>query len=159
MTIVRRPEHAEILKTLDAEHVVTSGTPIFMDELTEALVATGATLAFDAIGGGKLASQILSCMEAAASRGATGYSGYGSTRHKQLYVYGGLGRGPTELTLSFGMAWGIGGWLPALEYVQHGEAAAVARIPQLRDSLLATADFREGLASFMERRPARFQGK
>jgi NADPH2:quinone reductase len=89
VNIVRRPEHAELLRALGAKHVLTSGTPRFMDELTDALVDTGATLAFDAIGGGKLASQILACMELAASRATTGYSGYGSTRHKQLYVYDG----------------------------------------------------------------------
>ena len=124
VNVVRPPEQVELLKTLGAKHVLTSGTPAFMDELTGALVATGATLGFDAIGGGKLASQILSCMEAAASRGATGYSGYGSTRHKQLYVYGGLDRGPTELTRSFGMAWGIGGWLLTAFLQKIGPGAA-----------------------------------
>jgi NADPH2:quinone reductase len=82
-----------------------------MDELTAALVETGATLAFDAIGGGKLAGQILTCMEMAANKTATGYSRYGSTIHKQVYIYGGLDRSPTEITRNFGMAWGIGGWL------------------------------------------------
>lgn len=74
-------------------------------------MATGATLAFDAIAGGRLASQILSCTEAAANRTAKECSRYGSTTHKQLYIYGGLDRGPTELTRTFGMAWGVGGWL------------------------------------------------
>jgi NADPH2:quinone reductase len=82
-----------------------------MDELTDALAATGATLAFDAVGGGKLAGQILTAMEAAANRTAKEYSRYGSTTHKQVYIYGGLDRGPTEFTRAFGMAWGIGGWL------------------------------------------------
>ena len=82
-----------------------------MQDLTEALVATGATLAFDAIGGGKLAGQILSCMEAALNKTAKEYSRYGSPTHKQVYIYGGLDRGPTEFTRSFGMAWGMGGWL------------------------------------------------
>jgi len=124
VNIVRRQEHADHLKSLGAKHVLTSGTQGFMDELTEALVATGATLAFDAVGGGKLASQILACMEAAANRAATGYSGYGSTRHKQLYIYGGLDRSPTELTRSFGMAWGIGGWLLTAFLQKTGPAAA-----------------------------------
>ncbi len=100
-----------LLRTVGAKHVVVSSTPTFMDDLTAAFVATGATLAFDAVGGGKLASQILSCMEAAANRTAKEYSRYGSTTHKQVYIYGGLDRGPTELTRNFGMAWGIGGWL------------------------------------------------
>jgi len=111
VNIVRKPEQVALLREVGAKHVVDSSTPAFMDELTEALAVTGATLAFDAIGGGKLASNILSCMEAAASRKQTGFSRYGSTTHKQVYVYGGLDTGPTELTRNFGMAWGIGGWL------------------------------------------------
>ena len=111
VNVVRRQEHVDLLARLGAKHVLTSGTPTFVEELIEALMATGGTLAFDAIGGGKLASQILSCMEAAANRTAGGYSRYGSTTHKQVYIYGGLDRGPTELTRNFGMAWGIGGWL------------------------------------------------
>ena len=79
-----------------------------MDDLTEALVATGATVAFDAIGGGRLAGQILTAMETAANKTAKEYSRYGSTTHKQVYIYGGLDRGPTEFNRAFGMAWG---WL------------------------------------------------
>jgi NADPH2:quinone reductase len=82
-----------------------------MDDLTEALATTGATVAFDAIGGGRLAGQILTAMEAALTRTAKEYSRYGSTTHKQVYIYGGLDRGPTEFSRTFGMAWGIGGWL------------------------------------------------
>jgi hypothetical protein len=82
-----------------------------MTELTGALTATGATLAFDAIGGGPLASQILTAMEAVATAAAGNFSRYGSTVHKQVYLYGSLDRGPTELARSYGMAWGIGGWL------------------------------------------------
>jgi NADPH:quinone reductase len=82
-----------------------------MTELTQALSATSATLAFDAIGGGSLASQILTCMETAASAKAESFSRYGSAIHKQVYIYGGLDRRPTKLTRNYGMAWGIGGWL------------------------------------------------
>jgi hypothetical protein len=82
-----------------------------MEDLTKALVETGATLAFDAIGGGKLASQILTCMEAAASKTAKVYSRYGSTVHKQVYIYGSLDPRPIVLDRAFGMAWGVGGWL------------------------------------------------
>jgi hypothetical protein len=82
-----------------------------MDDLTNALAETGATIAFDAIGGGKLAGQILNCMEAAINRDAKAYSRYGSNVHKQVYIYGMLDPGPTELYRSFGMTWGIGGWL------------------------------------------------
>src|SRR5262245_42949087 len=124
VNIVRRQEHVDLLKGLGANHVLTSGTPTFMDDLIEALAATGDRLAFDAIGGGKLASQVLSCMEAAANRTAGGYSRYGSTKHKQVYIYGGLDRGPTELTRNFGMAWGIGGWLLTAFLTKVGPAAA-----------------------------------
>jgi NADPH2:quinone reductase len=111
VNIVRRPEQADLLKSAGAAYVCNSASPEFMAELTAALRETSATLAFDATGGGRLASQILSCMEAAASAGAGSYSRYGSTVHKQVYIYGSLDRGPTELTRNFGMAWGIGGWL------------------------------------------------
>ena len=111
VNIVRKREHVDVLKAIGAKHIVNSSGSRFIDDLTEALVATGATLAFDAIGGGRLASQILSCMEAAANRTAKEYSRYGSTTHKQVYIYGGLDGGPTELVRNFGMAWGLGGWM------------------------------------------------
>src|SRR5438067_4660795 len=111
VNIVRRQEHVDLLKKLGAAHVCNSTSPTFMDDLTEALVATGATVAFDAIGGGPLAGQILTAMEAAANRTANDYSRYGSTVHKQVYIYGGLDRGPTQFSRTFGMAWGVGGWL------------------------------------------------
>mmetsp|Transcript_33378 Transcript_33378/g.95879 ORF Transcript_33378/g.95879 Transcript_33378/m.95879 type:complete len:383 (+) Transcript_33378:58-1206(+) len=111
VNVVRRPEHAETLRSLGAKHIVNSSLPTFADDLTKAIVATGATLAFDATGGGKLAGQILTCMEAAANMSAQEYSRYGSSVHKQVYIYGGLDRSPTVLTRNFGMAWGVGGWL------------------------------------------------
>ncbi|VTU22142.1 putative NAD(P)H quinone oxidoreductase, PIG3 family [Variovorax sp. PBL-H6] len=111
VNIVRRKEQAEILRTIGARHVCDASAPTFMDDLTEALAATGATLAFDAIGGGKLAGQILNAMEAALLRKATEYSRYGTPIHKQVYIYGGLDRSPTEFTRGFGMTWGMGGWL------------------------------------------------
>jgi NADPH:quinone reductase len=111
VNIVRRPEQEELLRAAGAAFVCDSSKPEFMNELTAALTATGATLAFDAIGGGTLASQILTCMEASASASADAYSRYGSAVHKQVYVYGGLDRSPTMLTRNFGMAWGVGGWL------------------------------------------------
>jgi NADPH:quinone reductase len=111
VSIVRRHEQEELLRSAGAAYVCNSTSPDFMDELTAALKATAATLAFDATGGGKLASQILTCMEAAASAAAGSYSRYGSSVHKQVYIYGSLDRSPTELTRNYGMAWGIGGWL------------------------------------------------
>ncbi len=111
VNIVRKTEQEELLRGIGATHVCNSSSPTFMENLTSALVETGATLAFDAIGGGRQAGQILACMEAAANATATEYSRYGSTVHKQVYIYGGLDRGPTEFNRNFGMAWGIGGWL------------------------------------------------
>lgn len=111
VNIVRSQQQVDILKGLGAEHVLDSTAPDFMDRLIEALDATGATLAFDAIGGGKLASQILSAMEIVASRKAAEYSRYGSAVHKQVYIYGGLDTRPTELARSYGLNWGVSGWL------------------------------------------------
>jgi NADPH:quinone reductase len=111
VNIVRKSEQEDLLRDLGATHVCNSTSLTFTEDLTAALIDTGATIAFDAIGGGKLASQILGCMEAAANASATEYSRYGSTVHKQVYIYGGLDRSPTELIRNFGMAWGIGGWL------------------------------------------------
>ena len=111
VNIVRKPEQAELLRSIGAAHVCDSSAASFMDDLIDALAATGATIAFDAVGGGKLGSQILTCMEAAANRTAKEYSRYGSTTFKQLYIYGGLDRSPTELTRSFGFSWSVGGFL------------------------------------------------
>lgn len=111
VNIVRKQEQVDLLKSLGAEHVCNSSSDSFMDDLVEALVATGATLGFDATGGGKLAGQILTAMEIAANKTAAEYSRYGSTVHKQVYIYGGLDRSPTVLNRAFGMMWGIGGWL------------------------------------------------
>jgi NADPH:quinone reductase len=111
VNIVRKSEHVDLLKAAGAAYVLNSTAPAFITDLTAALTETSATLAFDAIGGGRLTSQILTCMEAAASAAAGSYSRYGSSVHKQVYIYGGLDRGPTELTRNFGMAWGVGGWL------------------------------------------------
>ena len=111
VNVVRKPEQEELLRGLGAKYVVNSSAPSFREQLTNAIAETGATIAFDAIGGGRLASQILSAMEAAANRNAKEYSTYGSSVHKQVYIYGGLDRSPTILNRSFGMVWGLGGWL------------------------------------------------
>jgi len=111
VNIVRKPEQEKILRDLGAKYIVNSSSDSFMDELTAALKATGATLAFDATGGGKLASQILSCMEAAAASSMKVYNRYGSDVFKQVYIYGALDRSPTILTRNFGFSWSVGGWL------------------------------------------------
>lgn len=133
VNIVRKPEQEDILKDLGAKYIVNSTSDSFYEDLTDALAETGATLAFDATGGGKLASQILTCMEAAAVRKMTGYNGYGSDTYKQVYIYGGLDRSPTTLTRSFGFSWGLGGWLlsPFLQRV------GLPRVMELRARVAA----------------------
>ena len=111
VNIVRSAEQAKILHDIGAKYVVDSTSENFRDELVDALAETGATLAFDAIGGGKLAGQILAAMEIAANRNATSYSRYGSNTHKQVYIYGRLDLGPTLIGPDVGFAWGVGGFL------------------------------------------------
>ncbi|BBY25698.1 zinc-binding dehydrogenase [Mycobacterium stomatepiae] len=127
VNIVRKPEQEELLTKLGATHVLNSSSPSFEADLVEALKETSATLAFDATGGGTLASQILNGMEKAASATAGEYSRYGSTTHKQVYIYGGLDTGPTVLTRNFGMAWGIGGWLLTY-FIQKADAETFGRL-------------------------------
>ncbi len=129
VNIVRSPQQAEILRKIGAKYVVDSTSPTFMDDLTNALAETGATLAFDAIGGGKLAGQILTCMEAAINKTAKVYSRYGSNVHKQVYIYGGLDLRPTELNRAFGMTWGVGGWL-LFQFLQKIGAADALKLRQ-----------------------------
>ncbi|MEI9989283.1 MAG: zinc-binding dehydrogenase [Rhizomicrobium sp.] len=122
VNIVRNDAQAKILRDIGAVHVVDSSKPSFTDDLIAALVDTGATIGFDAIGGGKLAGQILTAMEVAAVRKMTSFSRYGSTTYKQVYIYGGLDTGPTELNRAFGMAWGLGGWLLTPFLIKIGPA-------------------------------------
>jgi NADPH:quinone reductase-like Zn-dependent oxidoreductase len=129
VNIVRSAEQEQLLRGIGAKHVCNSASASFIEDLTEALIETGATLAFDAIGGGKLASQILTCMEVAANRNAKAYSRYGSSVYKQVYVYGGLDPRPIELSRAFGMAWGVGGWL-VFPYMQKIGAADSERLRQ-----------------------------
>ena len=127
VNIVRSPDQAAILREIGATYIVDSSSPNFTEDLTEALAATGATLAFDAIGGGKLVGQILTAMEVAANKTAKSYSRYGSTVHKQAYIYGGLDTSPTTLNRGFGMSWGVGGWLlfPFLQKIGSEAAQAL----------------------------------
>ncbi|MBR1127880.1 zinc-binding dehydrogenase [Bradyrhizobium iriomotense] len=129
VNIVRSKEQAEILKKIGAKYVVDSSVPSFLDDLTAALVETGATIAFDAIGGGKLAGDILNCMEIAINKTAKEYSRYGSSVHKQVYVYGALDVRPIELPRGFGMAWGVGGWL-LTPFLQKIGPADIGRLRQ-----------------------------
>jgi NADPH:quinone reductase-like Zn-dependent oxidoreductase len=138
VNIVRSAEQADILRKIGAKHVVDSTASGFMDDLTNALVETGATIAFDAIGGGKLAGQILGCMEVAINKTAKVYSRYGSSVHKQVYIYGGLDLRPTELNRAFGMAWGIGGWLLFPFLMKIGQAEGAKLRQRVVDELKTT---------------------
>ena len=129
VNIVRRPEQATLLRDQGAQIVCDSSQPTFTKDLTAALTTTGATIAFDAIGGGKLVSQILGCMEAAANANATEYSRYGSNVYKQAYIYGALDRGPTELIRTFGLSWGLGGFL-LMPFLQKAGLEVMQRLRQ-----------------------------
>ena len=111
VNVVRRDEHVALLRDAGARHVVSTSSASFDAELTEAIAATGATIAFDAIGGGRLAGRILAAMESALARNASEYSRYGTSTLKQVYLYGSLDTSATEIVRSFGMAWAVGGWL------------------------------------------------
>ena len=138
VNIVRSAEQEKILRDIGAKHVVNSSDEGFFAALTDALAETGATLAFDAIAGGKLANQILAAMEAALSRNATEFSTYGVTTHKQVYLYGGLDLSPTILTRGYGMFWSIGGWLLPPFLARLGEEKAGALRKRVADELETT---------------------
>ena len=111
VNVVRKQEQVDLLKSEGAKYVCNTESPDFLSELTDAIATTKATVAFDPIGGGKLAGQMLSCMEAALNRDPKEYSRYGSTTHKQVYIYGMLDTSKTEIARNFGFSWGMGGWL------------------------------------------------
>jgi NADPH2:quinone reductase len=133
VNIVRKPDQEELLRSMGAKYVCNSSSPSFMEDLTKALTTTGATIAFDAIGGGKLASQILTCMEAAAVANMKEYSRYGSSVLKQVYIYGALDRSPTELARNYGLTWSVSGWLLTPFLQKIGFPAA----QKLRDRVVA----------------------
>ncbi len=139
VNIVRSAEQAEILRKIGAKYIIDSTAPDFMESLINALVETGATIAFDAIGGGKLAGQILTGMEAAINKsGKHAYSRYGSSVHKQVYIYGALDTRPTEIARSFGMAWSVGGWLLFPFLMKIGQADGRRLRQRVLDELKTT---------------------
>ena len=133
---------------MGATYVVDSSSPTFRADLIAALEATGATLAFDAIGGGRVGGQILSCMEAVASSKLGAYNRYGSDVYKQLYIYGMLDTSPTEIVRNFGFSWGVSGWLltPALGKIGLSEAGPDHNV----DAVVAHPDRRYGLVAVRE---------
>jgi len=138
VNIVRSPEQAKILKGLGATYLVDSSSESFMEDLVAALKTTDATIAFDAIGGGKLASQILSAMEQAQNAKGGAYSRYGSSTYKQVYIYGGLSTAPTELARAYGMSWGVNGWLLTPFLAKVGPAEVQRLRQRVADELKTT---------------------
>ncbi|MDE2745750.1 MAG: zinc-binding dehydrogenase [Chloroflexota bacterium] len=138
VNVVRRPEHVELLRGIGARYVCDTSSDTFEDDLIAALTETGATLAFDATGGGPLANQLLHGMEVAAKAKDPGFNRYGSNVHKQVYIYGGLDTSPTVLHRSYGLAWGLGGWLltPFLERV--GQEASERLRQRVADEVTTT---------------------
>lgn len=138
VNIVRSDAQAKLLKDLGSQYVLNSQNDDFMEQLVEALTETGATIGFDAIGGGKLSGQILAAMEAAAVKRMTSYSRYGSDSFKQMYIYGGLDMGPTQLTRSFGFSWSLSGFL-LTPFLQRAGAEVTGRMRQrVADELTTT---------------------
>jgi len=138
VNIVRREEQVKILKDMGAKYAVNSSSDSFLKDLTEAIFETGATLAFDATGGGTLASDILTAMEAAAARTPGAYSIYGSIHHKQVYLYGSLDMSATKLTRGYGMAWGVGGWLLPNFLSKAGQEVGARLRKRVADELTTT---------------------
>ncbi len=138
VNIVRKQEQVDLLKAMGAKYICNSSDDSFMDDLTDALHETGATIAFDATGGGDLASKILTAMEAAAARTPSEYSIYGSTTHKQVYLYGSLDMSATTLNRAYGMAWGVGGFLLPLFLAKVGMEKGVEMRTRVATELTTT---------------------
>jgi len=133
VNIVRKSEQEAILRDLGAKYIVNSSSDTFAADLTQAIAETNAMIAFDATGGGKLASRILSSMEAAAAQDLGEYNRYGSDVFKQVYIYGGLDRSPTTLNRNFGFSWGVSGWLLTPFLQKAGKVKAL----QMRERVAA----------------------
>ncbi|MBB1469673.1 zinc-binding dehydrogenase [Pseudoalteromonas sp. SG41-5] len=138
INIVRKPEQEKLLRDMGAKYVVNSSNDTFLADLTAAIIETGATIAFDPIGGGQLTSDILNCMEVAATRDITEYSVYGSDTFKQVYIYGALNRGPITLNRNFGFAWGVNGFLLFNALGKLGTNMVIAMRKRIADEITTT---------------------
>ncbi|MGR3982075.1 MULTISPECIES: zinc-binding dehydrogenase [Pseudoalteromonas] len=138
INIVRKPEQEKLLRDMGAKYVVNSSNDTFLADLTAAIIETGATIAFDPIGGGQLTSDILNCMEVAATRDITEYSVYGSDTFKQVYIYGALNRGPITLNRNFGFAWGVNGFLLFNALGKLGTNTVIAMRKRIADEITTT---------------------
>jgi len=135
VNIVRSEEQVALLRAMGAEWVLNSQSEGFMGNLIDALVATGATLAFDAIGGGRLVNRILTAMELAAAKSGP-WSRYGSEEPKQAYIYGQLDLGATELTRGYGWVWSVSGWL----LTPFMKRAGPERVARMRERVVNEID-------------------
>ncbi|MFQ3190941.1 MAG: NADPH2:quinone reductase [Paraglaciecola sp.] len=138
INIVRKAEQETLLRDMGAKYVVNSSSDTFLAQLTAAIIETGATIAFDPIGGGQLTSDILNCMEVAAARDIKEYSVYGSDTFKQVYIYGGLNRGPITLNRNFGFAWGVNGFLLFNALGKLGTKTVMAMRKRVADEITTT---------------------
>ena len=138
VNIVRKEEQAEILRGIGAKHIVNSTSPTFMEDLIAALMETGATLGFDAIGGGPLAGQLLIAMEAAASRKMKEYSRYGSGQQTQVFIYGRLDMSPTQVPPGVGFAWNLSGYLLTPFLQKAGKEVRARMYKRVMDELTTT---------------------
>ncbi|WOT06474.1 zinc-binding dehydrogenase [Shewanella youngdeokensis] len=138
INIVRKTEQETLLRNMGAKYVVNSSSETFITDLTAAIIETGATIAFDPIGGGRLTSDILNCMEVAAARDMKEHSVYGSDTFKQVYIYGALNRGPISLNRNFGFAWGVNGFLLFNALGKLGTETVVAMRKRVADEITTT---------------------
>jgi len=138
INIVRKPEQEKLLRDMGAKYVVNSSSESFLNDLTAAIVETGATIAFDPIGGGELTSNILNCMEVAAARDMKEHTIYGSDTFKQVYIYGALNRGPITLNRNFGFAWAVNGFLLFNALGKLGTETVVAMRKRVAEEITTT---------------------
>jgi len=138
INIVRKPEQEKLLRDMGAKYVVNSSSESFLNDLTSAIVETGATIAFDPIGGGELTSDILNCMEVAAARDMKEHTIYGSDTFKQVYIYGALNRGPITLNRNFGFAWAVNGFLLFNALGKLGTETVVAMRKRVAEEITTT---------------------
>lgn len=138
INIVRKPEQETLLRDMGAKYVINSSSASFLADLTTAIIETGATIAFDPIGGGQLTSDILNCMEEAAARNMTEHTIYGSDTFKQVYIYGALDRGPITLHRNFGFAWAVNGFLLFNALGKLGSETVVAMRKRVAEEITTT---------------------
>ena len=138
INIVRKPEQEKLLRDMGAKYIVNSSSDSFLADLTAAIIETGATIAFDPIGGGQLTSDILNCMEVAAARDMKEHTIYGSDTFKQVYIYGALNRGPITLHRDFGFAWAVNGFLLFNALGKLGTETVVAMRKRVAEEITTT---------------------